>query len=211
MKKAIFLMAGCLLATGVWAQTIELQKPTLSRGSSIMEALHNRKSSRSYDSKQLSDQDLSDLLWAAVGVNRADGRRTSPTAQNAQDVDVYACRADGTYRYDAANHRLVRVTEQDIRPLLEGNRPTGAPVCLLVVSDVSRYPGYKAGEANAHYREMGGVDSGIVSQNISLFCSGVGLATVPRASMDQQKVRAALSLTDTQTAWLNHPIGYPGQ
>lgn len=211
MKKVFLLCMCCMLFTGLQAQQpIALNPPSEVRGSSVMEAFRNRQFLRDYQETDLSLQDLSDLLWAAYGINRDNGKRTAPTAQNSQDVDVYVCRADGTYLYDAANQQLVPVTGEDIRLLLEGRRPTGAPVCLLLVADMSRYGGYAPDSNNLkHYYEMGAVDCGIVSQNIGIFCAGVGLATGPRTGMDQEGIRKALSLPETVHIWLNHPVGYP--
>ncbi len=213
MKKIFltFCLSGLLLSLRA-QETMQLTTPSEKRGTTVMEAFANRQFVREYQTRDLSDQDLSDLLWAAWGINRENGKRTAPTAQNSQDIDVYVCRESGTYLYDASAHSLILVTTDDIRPLLEGRRPTGAPVCLLIVSDMSRYNGYTpGGEENEHYYEMGAVDAGIVSQNISLFCAGNGLGTGPRASMDQSGIRTALNLTESQRAWLNHPVGYPAE
>lgn len=152
-----------------------------------MQALSERKSTRVFAPEKLSVRDLSDLLWAANGVNRPDGKRTAPSALNRQDIDVYAAFEEGVYRYDAASHALVPVSEGDVRPVK-------APVVLLLVA-----------KENTDYAP---IDAGIVSQNISVFCSGVGLATVPRGSMDTAKLAEALKLTDKQKLILNHPVGY---
>ncbi|MCC8174292.1 MAG: nitroreductase family protein, partial [Odoribacter sp.] len=190
---------------------IPLNEHTKVRGVSVMEAFQNRQFLRDYQEKDLSLQDLSDLLWATYGINRDNGKRTAPTTQNSQDVDVYVCKAEGTFLYDAAQNQLTPVTTEDIRPLLEGRRPTGAPVCILLVADMARYKGYDATspDKNKHFYEMGAVDCGIVSQNLSLFCAGVGFATGPRAGMNQEGIRTALKLKDSEIIWLNHPVGYP--
>ncbi len=211
MKKIVLLFVLGIGLISIQAQEpIALNAPSQERGSSLMEAFRSRQSLREYQEKDLSLQDLSDLLWATYGINRENGKRTAPTAQNSQDVDVYVCRADGTYLYDAANRQLVPVSSEDIRPLMEGRRPTNAPICVLLVADMSRYKGYAPDSNNLkHYYEMGAVDCGIVSQNLALFCAGTGLATVPRASMDQEGIRKALNLPETVHLWLNHPVGYP--
>ena len=177
-----------------------------------MEAFQKRSSTNAYQSRDLSLQDLSDLLWAANGINRPEsGKKTAPSAMNSQDVDIYVSRADGTYLYDAAANSLVRITTDDLRPLMEGRRPLGAPVILLLVSDMARYKSYTPGDPvkNKHLYEMGAIDAGIVSQNIALFCAGVELGTRPRAGMDQDALRKALQLKESQVVWLNHPVGYP--
>lgn len=204
---ALILCGGSMAAQEL--QPVQLNPPAKVRGTSVMEAFQNRQFIREYQETELSLQDLSDLLWATYGINRENGKRTAPTAQNSQDVNVYVCRAEGTYLYDAASNRLQPVTTTDIRPLLEGRRPTGAPVCILLSADMSRYKGYAPDKDTKHYYEMGAVDCGIVSQNLAIFCAGVGLATGPRASMDQEGIRQALDIKDTEILWLNHPVGYP--
>jgi len=215
MKQLLIIAALSALSFNMNAQdvkTVQLNEHSKVRGSNLMEAFQNRQSTRSFESRDLSLQDLSDLLWAGNGINRPEsGKRTAPSAVNSQDVDIYVCRADGAYLYDAVSNSIKQVSTQDLRPLFEGNRPTGAPVILLLVSDISRYNGYKPEntEANARTNSMATLDAGIVSQNIGIFCAGTGLGTVPRASMDQNGIRKALKLKDSQSAWLNLPVGYP--
>lgn len=193
MKKLIWtLLAGGLFFSmelqGQNMKTIQLESPDLSRGKSVMQALSERRSTREFSPRMLSMRDLSDLLWAANGVNRpATGGRTAPSAMNRQDVAVYVCMKEGSYRYDAHKNQLVPVSEGDVRPV-------EVPVCLVLVAD--------------NGQTWNALDAGIVSQNISVFCAGVGLATVPRASMDKEQLKKALKLNDTQTLFLNHPVGY---
>lgn len=215
MKKnllSLLLLFVVLSAGAQDVKTIKLNEHSKVRGSNLMEAFQNRQSIRAYETTDLSLQDLSDLLWAANGINRPEsGKKTAPSAMNTQDVDIYVCQADGAYLYDAATNSLKQVIAQDIRQLSEGRRPAGTPVILLLVSDMSRYRGYRTDSAQYNKRiyDMCALDAGIVSQNIAIFCAGVGLGTVPRANMDQEGIKKALNLKDSQVAWLNHPIGYP--
>jgi SagB-type dehydrogenase family enzyme len=211
---ATLLLAGLillpLLAMGQAQdlKTIKLNAPDKTRGLPVMEAFSLRASVREWSDKDLSLQDLSDLLWAADGINRPDGRRTAPSAMNAQDVDIYVFMKDGAYKYDAAAHALVPVAAGDHRDAVMMARPGGppspAPVQLILVSDISRFT---RGETPGKL-EIAALDTGIVSQNISLFCAGTGLATRPRASMDKAKVKELLKLSETQYPLLNHPVGY---
>ena len=200
-----------------------LAKPSAKRGPSVMEALAARASVREWDTRDLSAQDLADLLWAANGVNRpASGKRTAPSAMNSQDVDVYVFTKEGAFLYDAARHALTPVSSGDRRADVTarpGGPPPSAgaeappppppapvpPVLLVLVSDAARFtrggPELKA--------EWAAFDSGIVSQNVSLFCASAGLATVPRAGMNKPLVREVLRLRETQLPMLNHPVGYP--
>ncbi len=215
MKKFVILMLTCLLTASLSAQsvkTIKLNEPSKSRKTDVMTAFKNRKSTNEYEKRDLSIQDLSDLLWAANGINRPEsGKKTAPSALNSQDIDVYVCKADGAYVYDAAKKELKQITKKDLRPLMNGNRPNDAPVLLLLVADLSRYKAYdsKNSEANKRLYDMSALDAGIVSQNISIFCAAAGLGTRPRASMNHDELRKELKLKESQITWLNHPVGYP--
>lgn len=206
-----FLLTVCiLLGLSVNAQElIKLNEPNKDRGASIMEALANRQSTNEFADKELSLEDLSDLLWAANGINRPEtGKKTAPSAQNAQEIDVYVCLKKGSYRYDAQQHALVLVAKKDLR--IMGERRKGAvaaPCLLLLVAETSRYQ-VSAYNTKEHVHNMSKVDAGIVSQNISLFCAGVGIGTKPRAQMDHAGLRKALQLKETQLLILNHPVGY---
>jgi nitroreductase len=215
MKKLLIFTLASLFTLNLSAQelkTIQLNAHSKVRGSNVMEAFQNRQSSRAYQATNLSLQDLSDVLWAANGINRPEsGKKTAPSAMNSQDVDIYVCRADGAFLYDATSNTIKQVITQDIRPIIEGHRPSGAPLILLLVSDMSRYKNYQPDsiQKNKSLYEMGCLDAGIVSQNIAICCAGIGLGTVPRAGMDQKGIRNALKLKDSQALWLNLPVGYP--
>jgi len=203
------LAAATLSFAQISGQNVSLPKPNLDKGYSITKAISLRKSAAAQDfqkSKELSLQEISELLWAANGVNRAsDGKRTAPSAMNSQDVDVYAISKTGAYLYDAKNHSLNLVANGDLRALVAGGQApfADAPLMLLLVSDISRLG--TGDEANR--KKMGAMDAGIVSQNISLYCSGTGLITRVRASMDFDGLTKALKLTASQLPMLNHPVG----
>jgi nitroreductase len=239
--------AGILLLALLWIglpaqdlKTIKLNPPDLKRGLPVMQALSMRASVRDWSPREISLQDLSDLLWAANGINRPESKkRTAASAMNAQDVDIYVFNKDGVYLYDAAAHALTPVAAGDHRPDIAmmrggpgakppaapGAKPEGAPpakpegkpgapqagppatppVQLVLVSDISRF------RMGADDLKLGwaALDTGIVSQNIALFCAGTGLATRPRASVNKEKLKTLLKLKDTQHPLLEHPVGYP--
>jgi SagB-type dehydrogenase family enzyme len=194
--------------------TIKLLEPNKERGLHFMKALSVRASVREWSDKELGLQDLSDLLWAANGINRPDGRKTASSAMNAQDVDIFVFMKAGAYLYDAAAHALVPVLAGDHRSELMMMRPGGpggpggpqsqAPIQIILVSDISRF---RMGEP-ALKLEWAAIDTGIVSQNISVFCAATGLGTRPRGSMSKEKIKELLKLSDTQYPLLNHPVGY---
>ena len=142
---------------------MELPAPTKSGGMPLMQALNERHSSKmSYSGAALSPQQLSDLLWATWGVNRADGRRTAPTAMNRQDVRVYVALENGVWLYDADN-ALVNVLEGDWRGQMGGGSLT------LV---------YAIPQAN----EWGGAHVGSLYQNAGLYCASAGLGNFVHVS-----------------------------
>ena len=201
-------------------ETIKLKEANKERGLPFMEALSVKASTREWSDRDLSLQDLSDLLWAANGINRPDEQRhTASSAQNAHDVDLYVFMKDGAYLYDADAHALEPVLSGDLRSELmmaPPPRPPGVaapppppapsdpPIQLILVSDVSRF---KFGPQELK-PEWGAIDVGIVSQNVSLFCAATGIKTRPRASMDKAKIAELLELSETQYVFLNHPVGY---
>lgn len=188
-------------------KTIKLNGPDLNRGFSMMKTLSLRASTINFDSNKLKLQDLSDLVWAANGINRADqNKRTAPSAINAQDIDVYVIMEEGAFLYDAKNHLLNLVAEGDFRKDVAGRQEkmSVAPVFLLLVSDISRF---NVGD-DAQKMLWASEDAGIVSQNINLFCASVGLITRTRATMDIRKISEVLKLKETQHPILNNPVSY---
>ncbi|MDR0510755.1 MAG: SagB/ThcOx family dehydrogenase [Rikenellaceae bacterium] len=197
MKKHVMILLGSLVAIAAATQAtaqplpqpVKLLKPNLERGANIMKALSDRRAVRQFADREISLVDLSDLLWAADGINREDGRRTAPSARNRQNISIYVCRAEGSYLYNPKTSVLEPVSGVDLR------WDKIAPLYLILVSNVDD--------------SMSGVDAGVVSQNISLFCSGVGtMGTVCRAMMDRKKVAEVLNLGDKLHPVINHPVGY---
>ena len=123
--------------SGQELKPIELTKPDKTRGLPVMQALDVRASVREWSSQKLNLQDLSDLLWAANGINRPDeGKRTASSAMNAQDIDIYAFMEEGIYLYDAQKHVLNPVVSGDYRSL---PGMTDAPVNLVLITDISKF------------------------------------------------------------------------
>lgn len=191
------------------AQDIKLNEPVKTGGISVMEAFDKRQSSSEFSDKELSIQDLSNLLWAANGINRENGKKTAPSAQNSQDIDVYVALPNAVYKFDAQANNLILISEGDYRGLAGGKKDNPLPPSILyIVADASKYKP-SAYNSIEHITDMNNkVDAGIVSQNISIFCSGMGLGTKPRAQMNHAELKKVLKLSDSQTLMLNHPVGY---
>lgn len=210
MKKFVMLMAAMMTMVAGNAETpstIKLKAPDLGRGANVMKAFESRHSEREFADRDLSMEDLSDLMWAAYGINRSDGRHTAASAMNRQDVDVYVVMKEGAYLYVPVANELKLVADGDHRNLIAGRQKDFplAPVSLVIVSDLSRF----GIDDNKMAERMGAIDAGLVSQNIALFCAGTGLVTVPRATMDTEGLRNLLGLKESAVLMLNNPVGYP--
>jgi SagB-type dehydrogenase family enzyme len=211
MKRFLSLLLFLAIMGNLYSQdlkSVALNAPDKTRGLSIMQAFDRRASASVFTSEKLKLQDLSDLLWAANGINRPElKKRTAPSAMNAQDIDIYVFMAEGVYLYNAATNLLDPVVAGDQRLLVAGRQAevANASVFLVMVSDISRFPG----SDDAGKLSMAAMDAGLVSQNISLFCAGTGLSTRPRATMDNVKLKEILKLKDSQHPMLNNPVSYP--
>lgn len=213
MKKTLCLLVIVASVINLKAQelkSIALNPPDINSGLSVMQAFAKRSSASAFTSEKLKLQDLSDLLWAADGINRKDSKkRTAPSAMNSQDIDIYVFLEEGVYLYNASANSLDPVVAGDQRTLAAGRQTevAKAAVILVMVSDISRF---QNGDNNTKL-SMAAMDAGIVSQNISVFCAGTGLLTRPRATMDQPKLKETLKLKDTQYPLLNNPVSYPAK
>ncbi len=186
---------------------IPLAAPQTTGGKPLMQALKERATSRAFSPETLPAQTLSNLLWAAFGINRPDsGRRTAPSAQNWQEIDIYVVAADGASVYDAKSHALMPVVSEDIRALA-GTQAfvKDAPVTLVFVADYSRM-----GKATQEQKDFfAPADTGYISQNVYLFCASEGLATGVRAGIDRPALAKALKLRPEQRIILAQSVGYP--
>jgi len=215
MKKTLILTATALVACAATAQDdlapITLKAPDLNReAASLMQTFNKRASCTNYSDRALSIQDLSDLLWTANGFNRPEIKhRTVGSAMNAQDIDVYVFLPEGAYLYDAAASVLKPIAKGDFRAQAVTQQPAQGvpqpPVLLILISDISRFTRV---QDEAGKLKFAAFDAGIVSQNISIFCAGAGLATRCRGAVNVPKLKEILKLSDTQVPLLDHPVGY---
>jgi len=199
MKKLIALSSFFLIACSLFAQDIQLPAPDRKGGKPLMQALNERKSIRSYQDKALTLEQLSDLLWAANGFNR-DDKRTTPTANNRQELELYVAMKSGLYFYDARKHLLKEVKKGDFRA------DTGvqdfvaqAALNLIFVSDLGK----------ASSKQYAYTDCGFVAQNVYLYCASAGLGSVVRGSFDKEKLSKLLNLTPPQEVLLTQTVGIP--
>ena len=213
IKTSMGMLGVALVAMAAWAGAadlpdIRLPAPRMDGGKPLMQALKERQSVRAFSPKALPPQLLSDLLWAAFGINRADsGKRTAPSTMNWQEVGVYAVLENGAYLYDAKANRLKAVAPGDLRKLTgsQGFVAT-APLNLVFVVDTTKMKG----TSPADQAMYSGADVGFISQNGYLFCASDGLATVVRGLVDRDALAKALGLAGTQKIILTQTVGYPG-
>jgi SagB-type dehydrogenase family enzyme len=176
-------------------------------GRPLMQVLKARSSSREFRSEKLPEQVLSNLLWAAFGVNRPEsGKRTAPSAKNWQEIDIYVAAAEGLYVYDAKAHILKPVLAGDIRALTgTQSYVKEAPVNLVYVADLA-----KTGDAGREEKDLyTGADTGFIAQNVYLYCASEGLAAVVRGSIDRPALAKAMRLRPDQKITLAQTVGYP--
>lgn len=188
-------------------KAIKLPEPNMKGGMPLMEALKARRSIRTYTDQKLSNQILSDMLWAAFGINRPDeGRRTAPSARNWQETDIYVALEEGVYIYNAASNILEPIVAGDHRAL------TGvqlfvkdAPCNLVYVADYS-----KMAEIEEAFKDYySAADCGFISQNVYLYCASAGLGTVVRAVIEREELAKVLKLREDQRIVLAQSVGYP--
>jgi len=186
---------------------IPLPKPQTDIGKPLMQVLKERKSTREFGPEKLSMQQISNLLWAAFGINRPEtGGRTAPSAMNKQEIDVYIALPEAICRYEAKENALRKIIAGDFRG--QTGRQAfvkDAPANIILVADYNR----SKGEVNEQSRLYAAVDAAYISENIYLYCASEGLATVVRASVDKENLAKAMNLGEKQEIIFAQSVGYP--
>ena len=204
MKLNVFLVAFFAAVLIGEAANFQLPQPGPGSDMTLTQALKNRRTVREYELRELNQSELASLLWAACGVNRADGRRTAPTGRNVQDIDVYVMLPTGVYRYLAQQNQLELVNAGDHRAAAGKQAfAATAPVNLFYVQDLAR--AMNADEKNT--ARHGGIHAGAIMQNVYLFCAANGFGTVARDMLDREKLAAVLKLDSTQQIILGQSVG----
>jgi SagB-type dehydrogenase family enzyme len=218
MLKKILLSVAiifCFVSSSIAADLspIKLFPPDMKGGKSLMQSLQERKTSRSFNTKKLPIEVLSNLLWSACGINRPDsGKRTAPSASNRQEIDVYVAMEEGLYFYNAKAHVLEPVLKNDLRkntttfPQPSRSSVEGAPLQLIYVADYSKMSVYTNDEEKKFYSAA---DTGFIAQNVYLYCSSEGLVTGVRGLVDRDALSKNMKLRDRQKIVLVQAVGYP--
>jgi nitroreductase len=201
MKKMLALAAavfcvGAVAGEGIPAgeKTVKLPAPQKTGGASLREALAQRQSARDYSAKEFSAQQVADLLWAASGVNRDDGRMTAPTASNKQELILYIALPQGVYAYAPKENNLTQVAAEDLRAATGGQPFVGkAAAEVILVADYA-----KMGGSAADKEHFAWIDAGYISQNLYLFAAAEGLNSVARAMVPRENLAPKLNLQANQ-------------
>lgn len=208
-KFSVTLLIILFSVTPVLSQVIEtvtLPEPRKTGGMPLFEALNNRQTLRDYTDRELDIQTISNLLWAAFGINREDGKRTAPTARDWREFDIYVVTAGGWYVYDAEKHALLKMSNEDRREYAgRQDFVHTAPLTLIYVADYDRMTG-----ATDDIRDFyAATDVGFISQNVYLFCASEGLGTCVLGQVDRDKMREVFRLRPGQRVVLSQTMGYP--
>jgi SagB-type dehydrogenase family enzyme len=207
MSTGLLAMSMIGTTSALETASIKLPPPEMEGGKPLMQVLKERHSTREFATKPLPPQVLSNLLWAASGVNRPDsGKRTAPSARDWREIEVYVTTADGAYRYDPNTHMLKRELDKDVRKLTGvQDFVSTAAVNLVYVADLNRMQDAGADQQTFY----SAADTGFIAQNVYLFCASAGLATVVRGSVNREALAAALKLNSHQKVILAQSVGYP--
>ena len=213
MKKVItqiiLIMLLSQLAGCAQNKPISLPDPKTTGGMPLFEALATRQTSRSFANKELDLQTLSNLLWAANGINRSeDGLRTAPSAVNWQEIDIYVSMANGVYIYNAKENMLELHMSNDIREAT-GKQPfvKDVPVNLIYVADFTRM-----GDRDENVKHWySAADAAFIAQNVYLFSASEGLSTVVRGAVEKVELKKVLKLPEHKHVVLCQSIGFPGE
>lgn len=187
------------------AQDINLPKPDKKGGKPLMEALSARQSNREFSPTYMSEQQLSNLLWAANGINREDiGKRTAPSARNCQEIDIYLFMEKGIYLYVPEKHFLQLIRSGDFRKdVTQQDFAAQVPFLLIYVANYDKMKDYDD-EKRALY---GAIDCGNVSQNVYLYCASEELNTVAIGMINRDTIKELIGFNGK--AILGQPVGLP--
>lgn len=206
--KVLLPLVFFLITVSACAQdkAVKLPAPQKEIGKPLMQALSLRQSTRTFSPQALSMQEMSNLLWAAFGINRSEsGKRTAPSARNWQEIDIYAATADGTFLYNAKDHSLIKISGEDMRALTgKQDYVKDAPLNLIYVADMSK-TGDSSQEDKLIYTSA---DCGFIAQNVYLYCASQDLGVVVRGMVDRDALSKKLNLKPEQKIILSQTVGY---
>ncbi|MFZ6033870.1 MAG: SagB/ThcOx family dehydrogenase [Melioribacter sp.] len=204
----VFLLFFVGITTGQENGAIKLPEPDTNGGAPLMTALQKRSSNRNFDTLSLSMRQVSNLLWAAYGINRPEsGKRTAPSAMNWREYTIYLFDKNGVYAYDPETHALMKILKGDYRGYCGvQDFVSVAPLNLVYVSDFSKMSRIEDEEMKLMFTSA---DCGFIAQNVYLYCASEGLAVVVRGLIERDKLSSLLKLKPEQKIILSQTVGYP--
>ena len=194
MKKIIGVIMMGFIATSAMASDIKLPEPDKTNQTTLIHALENRHSDREFSDKEIDHQTLSTILWVAYGVNRADGKRTIPTAMDKKDLNVCVFNKDGVWLYDANENTLKQQSDENFLHLFQ------LQDYMKPVSTVLVYTGSTEDYAAMH--------AGSAYQNVELYAAANNMASIVRGYFDHEKVLEVLNLPSGQRVIISQAIGW---
>ena len=210
----MFLLSGILLAPALSSAAelseITLPKPQIQSGMSVMQALSKRQSSRAFADKAISPAQLSNILWAADGINRPDnGGRTNPAALGVRSIEVYAVTSEGIFRYTPESHTLQPVASGDFRmATTTGQAFVGkAPLTLVYVADSAKWQNARHVPTADKQSVFDSIAAGAMTQSVGLAAAAEGLGTCIRGSIDHEAFGKAADLREGQHIIIAQTIG----
>jgi len=212
MKKWIFsFLLGSTIYLTISAQDINLPSPDKTGGKPLMQALNERQSIRSFTKDSLTQQQLSDLLWAGWGINRADQKkRTAPSAMNVQEIDVYVTLPGGLFLYVAESHVLKQINNKDLRKLTGSQDFVAeAALNLVYVADMAKLGKKEGDEIKDSDLLTPAVNTGFIAQNIYLYCASANLGCVVRGWVPKEQLSPEMGLRSNQRIILAQTVGVP--
>ena len=212
MKKWIFIfLFGSTMILTISAQDINLPAPDRTGGMPLMQALNERQSIRTFTKDNLTQQQLSDLLWAGWGINRpADKKRTAPSSRNVQEIDVYVALPDGLYLYVAESNMLKQINNKDLRKLC-GTQDfvAEAALNLVFVSDMGKLGKKEGDEIKDSDLLSSYANTAFIAQNIYLYCASANLGCVIRGMVPKEQLAPEMGLRSNQKIILSQTVGVP--
>ncbi len=204
---AFIVLFSCMPSNDRKYKPLKLPPPDMAGGMPLMQALKERRTMRKFSPEPLPEQVLSNLLWAAFGINRKDGRRTAPSSKNRCEIDIYVAMAEGLFLYTPQKHILQPVLPDDIREFT-GTQDfiNDAPVNLVFVADFSLMKNVPENRKET----VSGMNTGFIAQNVYLFCASEGLSNIIRGMIDRPALEKKMGLRLEQKVILAHTVGYPG-
>lgn len=192
--------------------SITLPEPQKDLDFPLMKAIELRRTKRKWGNSILSDQEISNLLWAACGIThketkRSKSKRTAPSACNSQEISVYIALSKGLFLYDETNHQLLKILSNDIREHIGTQKMMhSAPVGLIYVSDFSKLKTFLFKD-DARKGFTSAADTGFMSQNVYLYCAAANLSTAIIGLVDREKLHKIMGLSENEKIVYTQVIG----